>query len=425
MKRLLVAAMLVLAGCGTGPAAGQDGHDYRLVVEKLGGTGVSIVTTSAPTPVSLPGGYLTADGSQLFSSGGQVFGGPAGPAGATLVNAFDARSGALARQIRLTGTWSWLDGGTSPNGRWLVLTQRPSGAPAAVAPQGFLVVDTTSGRQYPVSVKGNFNFDALSNDGQQLYLIETLVGSAYRVRLDHVFSNTLEPGAVLIKGPEVEAMNGYKITAVAEPDGHMLYSLYGRNDGRPPFIHALDLDHQFAFCIDLPELAAQRINYPDAATSGWALSLDAAHHMLYASSALGQVTAIDTNQFAVVRNAGLAAPATTGWLPSFLVDAAAKGFEGPPAASAVDPSGRWLYVAWESGYLAVDTATLRPAALRDRGDHLSSLAVSPDGRHLFAVSGADVVPNLVSDLDPQTGNRLATITGLATPWRILRLEPAV
>src|SRR6202011_90518 len=65
MKKLLVAAMLVLAGCGPGPAVGQDGHAYRLVVEKLGGPGVSIVTTSAPTPVSLPGGYLTADGSQL------------------------------------------------------------------------------------------------------------------------------------------------------------------------------------------------------------------------------------------------------------------------------------------------------------------------------------------------------------------------
>ena len=43
MKRLLVAAMLVLAGCGTGPAAGQGAHGYRLVVEKLGGTQVSIV----------------------------------------------------------------------------------------------------------------------------------------------------------------------------------------------------------------------------------------------------------------------------------------------------------------------------------------------------------------------------------------------
>ena len=220
-------------------------------------------------------------------------------------------------------------------------------------------------------------------------------------------------------------MNGYKITAVADPDGHMLYSLYGRNDGRPPFVHALDLENAIAYCIDIPAIASQRTNYFSADTSGWALSLDPGGHMLYASSSLGQVAAIDTNQFSVVRNAGLTAPAATSWLPSLLVDAAAKGFEGPPAASAVDPSGRWLYVAWESGFLAVDTATLRPAALRDSGDHLSSLAVSPDGRHLFAVGGADLVPNQVSDLDPQTGSRLATIGGLTEPWRILRLEPAV
>jgi len=197
------------------------------------------------------------------------------------------------------------------------------------------------------------------------------------VRLVHVFSNTLQPDAVAVKGEvEAGAMSGYKIAAVADPGGNMLYSLYGRNDGRPPFIHALDLEHQFAYCIDIPAIASQRTNYVNANASGWALSLDAGGHMLYASSSLGQVTAIDTNQFSVVRNAGLTAPAASSWLPSPLVDAAAKEFEGPPAASAVAPGGRWLYVAWESGFLAVDTATLHPAALRDRGEHLTSLAVS-------------------------------------------------
>jgi hypothetical protein len=416
MKRLFVAAMLVLAGCGTGPAADQNGHDYRLFVETLGGGRVSIVTTSAAASISLPGGFLTADGAQLLSPGGQVFGGPAGEAGKTVVNVFDARSGALARTLDVAGAWSWNGGGTSPDGRWIVL----------VGSAGFVVVDTTSGRQYPVSLKGHFSFDAISNDGQHLYLIEPLVGSAYQVRLVNVFSNTLQPDAVAVKGEVVAgAMSGYKITAVADPGGHMLYSLYGRNDGRPPFIHALDLENQFAYCIDIPAIASQRTNYLSANTSGWALSLDPGGHMLYASSSLGQVAAIDTNQFSVVRNAGLTAPAASSWLPSPLVDAAAKEFEGPPAASAVAPGGRWLYVAWESGFLAVDTATLHPAALRDRGEHLTSLAVSPDGHHLFAVGGADPVPNQVSDLEPQTGSRLATIGGITEPWRILRLEPSV
>jgi hypothetical protein len=205
----------------------------------------------------------------------------------------------------------------------------------------------------------------------------------------------------------------------------MLFSLYGRNDGRPPFVHALDLENAIAFCIDLPALATASGYYRDAAGSGWALSLDANHHALYASSARGQVVAIDTKNYAVVRSAALTAPAATSLLPSFLIDAAAKAFEGAPAASAVDPSGHWLYVAWESGFLPVDTATLRPAALRDRSDRLSSLAVSPDGRHLFGVGGADLVPNLVFDLDPLTGNRQAAIGGLSYPWRILRVEPAL
>ena len=105
-------------------------------------------------------------------------------------------------------------------------------------------------------------------------------------------------------------------------------------------------------------------------------------------------------------------------LPPFVVDAQAKEYDARPAASAVDPAGRWLDIAWESGFLTVDTASLRPVALRDRGDVLSSLAISPDGRHLFGVIRFGVL----ADLNPQTGNRQATIADVATPWRILRVE---
>ncbi|HEY8759433.1 MAG TPA: hypothetical protein VIP52_00825 [Candidatus Dormibacteraeota bacterium] len=411
MKTVLVAVMLVLAGCGTVSTDGQTAsHDYRLFVEKMGSTGVSVVTTSRPAPVSLPGGFLAADGSRLFSSGGQVFGGSAGSTGVTVLNAYDTRSGAIARQLRLAGAWSWDGGGTSPDGRWVVLT----------GSRGFLVVDTTLGQQLPVNLDGRFSFDALSNDGQQLFLIETLAGSGYQVRLYDMFAKALRPEAVAIKGPGVEAMSGFKITAVADPDGHMLYSLYGRDDGNPPFVHALDLQNAVSYCIDLPALPAMSLSYLNADAAGWALSLDWSHRTLYASSPRGEVVAIDTDQNAVTRSAALAAPAPAGLLPPFIVNAAAKEFDGTPAASALDPTGRWLYVAWDTGFLPVDTRNLRPAALRDSGDHLSSLAVSPDGRHLFGVS----LPNALADLDPQTGRRKATIGGLTAPLRILRLEPA-
>jgi hypothetical protein len=413
MKRLLVVAMLVLAGCGTGTSADGQAHNYRLFVERMGGQGVSVVTTSAADQVSLPGGFLTADGSQLFSSGGQVYGGPAGTVGLTVFNAYDTRSGAIARQLQLPGTWLWDGGGTSPDGRTVVLT----------GSQGFLVADTTVGKQYPVTLDGHFTFDSISNDGQQLYLIQSLAASAYQVRLYDMFAKALRPGAVVIKGPGVESMNGYKIRAVADPQGHMLYSLYGRHDGSPPFVHALDLQNVVTYCIDLPAIAAMSDSYLDAGAAGWALSLDSSRHMLYASSPRGQVVEIDTDTNSVVRSAALSAPAPTGMLPSFIVNAAAKDFEGLPSASAVDPAGRWLYVAWQSGFLPVNTATLKAVALRDRGQHLSSLAVSPDGRHLFGIGGPDLFPTQLTDLDPQTGNRKATIA-LRAPGRILRLEPA-
>ena len=408
MKRLLVAAMLVLAGCGTGTSTDTQTHNYRLFIEKMG-SGMSVVTTTAGDQVSLPGGFLTADGSQLFSSGGQVFGGPSGSVGVTILNVYDTRSGAVARQLRLTDAWNWDGGGTSPDGRTVVLT----------GSHGFLVVDTTLGKDYRVNLSGNFAFDSISNDGQQLYLIESLAGSAYQVRLYDMFAKALRPGAVVIKGPGIESMNGYRITAVADPQGHMLYSLYGRHDGSPPFVHALDLQNAITYCIDLPPISAMSGSYLEADAAGWALSLDSSRHMLYVSSPRGQVVEIDTNQNSVVRSAALVAPAATGFLPSFIIDASAKAFDGTPAASAVDPSGRWLYVAWSTGFLPVDTATLRPASLRDSGEQLSSLAMSPDGRHLFGVS----FPNVLADLDPQTGRRVATIGGLKSLLRIVRLEP--
>jgi hypothetical protein len=409
MKRLLVAAMLVLTGCGTAASPDAQTHNYRLFIQSMG-SGMTVVTSSSGDQVSLPGGFLTADGSQLFSSGGQVFGGPAGSVGLTILNVYDARSGAIVRQLRLTDAWNWDGGGTSPDGRTVVLT----------GSHGFLVVDTTLGKEYPVNLGRNFAFDSISNDGQELYLIESLAGSAYQVRLYDMFVKALRHDPVVIKGLGIESMNGYKITAVADPQGHMLYSLYGRHDGSPPFVHALDLQNVVTYCIDLPAIAAMSGSYLEADAAGWALSLDSNHHMLYVSSPRGQVVAIDTNSNSVVRSAAVAAPAATGFLPSFLVNASAKAFDGTPAASAVDPSGRWLYVAWDKGFLPVDTATLRPAALRDNGDQLSSLAMSPDGRHLFVVS----YPNAVADLDPKSGTRVASISSLKSALRILRLEPA-
>ena len=416
MRKLLVATMLVLAGCGTGPAAGQNAHAYRLYVEGLAG-GVEFVTTSPAGRVSLPSGFLTADGSQLYTSGGQVFGGSAGPGGMTIVNSLDGRTGSQARKVEAPGTWTLEGGGTSPDGHWLVLT---GSSPARAG--SFLVLDTGPlGRQHAVTLGAQFNFDAISNDGSQLYLIQNLAGTAYHVRLFNVFANTLQVDPVFVKSNAVEAMNGYKIAAVADPSGHMLYSLYGRNDGRPPFVHALDLEAGIAYCIDLPAITAMTLAYMVADSSGWALSLDSDHHTLYVSSSAGQVVAIDTTGNNVIRSAAVSPPPATSWLPSFLVDAEAKAFDAAPAASAVDPSGHWLYVAWEHGYLTIDTRNLRALSQQDRADVLTSLATSPDGRHLFAV----VRYGTVADLDPRTGIRQATFAGVGQPWRILRLEPVL
>jgi DNA-binding beta-propeller fold protein YncE len=426
VKRLLVVAMLVLAGCGTGPAAGQGAHGptanlpagqgYRLFVEHGYSPSLQVVTTIRATPVALPDGFLAGDGRLLYTSGALHVYSAAAKTGTTTVNAYDSHTGVLTRKIEVPGDWKSTAGGTSPDGRRLVFSgiHLASGTTFAVLDSSLNSVPRI------VDLPGSFDFDAISNDGKRLFLIENLADGSYRVRLVDVPSGTLQIDPVFVKGPEVEAMNGVKITSVADVQGGWLYSLYGRNNGRPPFVHALDLNHAVAYCIDLPAVAGIT-SYLDSESAGWSLSLDANRQRLYAASARGQVAVIDTAGFGVLRSGLVTAPAAAGFLPRLITDAAAKAYDQSlPGGSAVDAGGGTLYVAREHGFLAVDTGTLASSALRDDADVLSSLALSPDGLHLFAVSRTR---SMVIDLDPRTGSQQAMVLAGEGLWRIAHLEP--
>ena len=365
--------------------------------------------------MALPEGFLAGDGRLLYTSGALHIYSAAAKTGTTTVNAYDAHTGALTRKIEVPGDWNSNAGGTSPDGRWLVFSGIHNSSATS-----FAVLDSSlNSRPRTVDLPGSFDFDAISNDGKRLFLIENLADGSYRVRLVDAPSGTLQIDPVFVKGPEVEAMNGVKITSVADVQGGWLYSLYGRNNGKPPFVHALDLNHAVAYCIDLPAVAGIT-SYLDSESAGWSLSLDAGRHRLYAASARGQVAVIDTAGFGVLRSARVAAPAATGFLPRLVTDAAAKAYDQSlPGASAVDAGGGTLYVAREQGFLAVDTGTLASSALRDEADVLSSLVLSPDGLHLFAVSRTR---SMVIDLDPRTGRQQATLMGGEQLWRIARLE---
>ena len=153
--------------------------------------------------------------------------------------------------IALDGTAS----GMSADGRTLVLI-----APRETFPRrstSFLIYDVSKrgvlGRRSSLTLEGDFSFDALSPDGENLYLIEYLDPrdpGAYQVRAFDLRTRELDPDPILDTEEEPGDMRGFPQTRVTSPDGRWEYTLYDGGGGHP-FIHALDVVEAKTVCIDL------------------------------------------------------------------------------------------------------------------------------------------------------------------------------
>lgn len=374
MKRILVAALVLLAGCGSGPAAGQADKTYRLVISGGREQRLEVLTTSRQDrPFLLPPGIVSPDGARLYSTGW-------GDKGGTSLMVYETSSGRVLKTQQIPKAWQTDRGGISHNGRWLVLA-----APPSVDGTAFAVIGSAlTGPVETLSLPGRFGFDAISDDGANLYLIQYLAGSSYEVRLYNLRAGVLDDHAVVAKGPDVEVMNGSRATAVADPSGHRLYSLYLR-PGQAPFVHVLDLDERFAFCIDFPSLPPVP-GYDPVTGSGWSLDLDSAHQRLYAVLGQGLVVTIDTAKLSVLGLGPFDGSGATGWRLPFIKDAQAKEMDSFPSASALDGSGANLFVAVGSSVVKVDTRRLAATSFVQVNTRLADLRLSPDGRRLFALS---------------------------------------
>jgi hypothetical protein len=180
----------------------------------------------------------------------------------TLVAAIERRGGRVARTRLLPGTFTVpavaYDGsasGLSADRRVLVLIEPRASFPraettfAVLRTRGFVL-------QRLVRLRGDFSFDAISPNGDRLYLIKYLSPrdpTRYAVRAYDV------PGGRLLPKPIVdprdrEQMHGQPLSRATSPDGRWAYTLYDGN-GKEPFLHALDTSRGTARCIDLDELA--------------------------------------------------------------------------------------------------------------------------------------------------------------------------
>lgn len=417
MRRVLPAmcalVVVVLAGCGRAVEVPIQSSGYKLyeAASTKSDTIVAVIDSRSRTVErSLPFGVYSASWQHLYTA-----------SGSRLVD-MDPSSGTTLHTLRLPGdfhlpfvTVNGMPGGLSQNGRWLVLQRfddTPEGPPSATHT---LVVDTSYAKA-PVSfdLPGYFAFDAVSNDGMRVFLIEYASRSIYRVRSYDVGVG-LDNGVVVDKNDGVEAMTGVRLSGVASPDGQWLFSVYAR-DHKGPFVHALNLDNAIAFCIDLPGSGYASSDGEDGLRWSLAMSADGTH-IYAANGALGVVSEISNRSDGnptLVRSGQLGHPsASAGWLIKNVV-AKEMGMGG----AVLSPDGRTLVVTGGSGVMWVDTATLLNGRHELDTWRVWGLALSPDGKMLYAVNDAGMIAEL-----SMAGGGAATFGGApGQPMGLIRVE---
>jgi DNA-binding beta-propeller fold protein YncE len=371
--------LLAMAGCATVQPQAKVVGDYKLYEAANNAQRAPFIAVidsrSGATERKLPIGTPSSDWKHLYSV-----------ISTSLVDT-NPLTGTTQGTLLLPGsyqlppaTYTGLPGGLSPDGRWLVLESFDRSAGASPTATHLLVVDTSTLKiKHQVDLVGYFAFDALSNDGQRLYLIQYLNGTEYYVRLYDLQAERLDANIVVGKADGFQAMVGKRLSGVAVIEGHWLLSMYVRpHDG--PFIHELSLDGAFAFCVDLPGTGFAS----DPAQFDWSIALSPDGKSLYAANtATGIVTEIDTQQPQVKRTAHISVGGTS-----------AQSKEIGANAAVVSPDGKTLVVGGTSGVVWIDTATLQVRSQAVTEWHIASLGLSPDGHNLYAVNDAGSIAEI-------------------------------
>jgi hypothetical protein len=184
-------------------------------------------------------------------------------------------------------------GGLSADGRVLALIEPRVSFPrrettfAVLGTRGFVL-------QRLVRLRGDFSLDAVSPNGDRLYLIQYLSPkdpTRYAVRAYDVRSGRLlrEP---IVDPRDREQMHGRPLSRVMSADGRWAYTLYD-GGGKAPFLHALNTAGGTARCIDLDALAGN--------TYLWRLRLAVSGRSIVIRDGGEPELAVDRTSFAVTK----------------------------------------------------------------------------------------------------------------------------
>lgn len=261
---------------------------------------------------------------------------------------------------------------THPAPDWAQVVRTSSGGRwlvlAPAGPSDRLQVQDAAWASAPVNValQGSFTFDGISEDGQRLYLLERLGGDHYHVRMYDLAHGALAPNVIVDKVDGSAEMSGIGLAGATTRSGQMQLTLYERPSAEgPAFVHALPIGQ------DLP--VAFCIDLPGPST-GWAFAPAPDHQRFYAVNPAGGW---------VVELNGPSDVGVPDIRPRYIAPGGAGG-----AAVAVSPDGRTVYAGAGSGVTAIDVRSLTVRAKGLAGQAVTALAAAPDGGAVYAVSGS-------------------------------------
>ncbi len=409
---VLILAVSILTACGRANATTHPAAAGYLIFLEGGfsnaGESVKVLDSGTGTVVrELPIGTPASDWSRYYIVT-QL-------SGSAQLKAIDPASGRTIAQATIPASYSLPDiasqgptAGISPNGQWLALTQKG-------ASTNFLVGSSSLTDSFKtIHVNGDFVFDALSNDGKSLYLIQKMTDpNHYQVRLYDVAAGALMPQPVVDKREPNEPMNGIRGDSAADSTGNYVYTVYIRDGG--PFIHALPLDEPIAWCVDLPSTAANDIERQ----FHWALALSHDGRTLYAANeAVGTVAVMTSGEPpTIVRTAPVAMNLPPRQGGGLVTDADAKGPR--IGGAALSPDGRTLYSFANRGVVAIDTATLKVRTRYLDPWQPDSMRLSSDGKWLYVAESSE---SKLWQIDAATG-AVTELKSVANPWALLWAQP--
>ena len=361
--RPLLLLAVMMAACAANPNVSPQGGGEKLYEAVSGGKQPMLAvidSVSHRADRKLPLGAPSPDWKHVYTTDG------------TSLVVTDAATADTVNTLQLHGAYhlpaataNGVPGGLSQDGRWLVV-EALDGTTTRM-----LVIGTAPLRiQYTVALPGQFEFDAIDNLATNLYLIQRLDGRDYYVRRYDLTTGSLSPDIIFDKSDGGQAMTGLRLSGVPSADGQWLFSIYVRAH-QAPFIHALSLGAPFALCLDL----AGRGYGDDPGQMNWSLAMTPDRTQAYAVNT-------STGDLAVLSNdiSGPRIVRTARFTPATSTPKQMRGAYGAVV------SGRTLIAGGPAGLIWIDTASLQVVARSLPDWTIATVGLSPDGKHLYAVS---------------------------------------